>query len=152
MKKIVSISLFFLFNLIFMSCGCSQNRFNSEKATSKEIRQKLNNTSWVLSRLDIQNRDFVPTENQKELILNFTDGRYGSNDGCNGLGGDFNVEDNKISFANGISTMRFCGDEMKHLIYSVPFGKVKSFKIKNNQLQLFDADKQLIATYLKKNL
>ncbi|WKW45579.1 META domain-containing protein [Myroides sp. JBRI-B21084] len=152
MKKIVSISLFFLFNLIFMSCGCSQNCLNSEKATSTQIMEKLNNTTWVLSKLDIQNRDFIPTENQKELVLNFSDGRYGSNDGCNTLGGDFNVEDNKISFVNGISTMRFCGDEMKHLIYSVPFGKIKSLKINKNQLQFFDADKQLIATYLKKNL
>ena len=92
----------------------------------------------------------VPTDEQKELTLSFQDINYSSSDGCNGQGGEFEIEDNKISFTKGMSTMRYCGDEMKHLIYSVPFGSVKSMEIKKDQLQLLDSDKKVIATYTRK--
>lgn len=149
MKKIIAIALVVTFNLGIMSC-VSQNSFDSKKATSEEIKNKLNNTSWVLKRLDAQNRDFVPTDEQKELVLSFQDANYGASDGCNGQGGEFNVSNNKVSFDKGMSTMRYCGEEMKHLIYSVPFGTVKSIQIKKDQLQLLDANNKVIATYTKK--
>ena len=149
MKKIVTIALVSVFTLGITSCGSSQN-FDSKKATSEEIKDTLNNTSWVLKRLDAQNRDFVPTDEQKELVLSFQDNNYGASDGCNGQGGEFNVSNNKVSFDKGMSTMRYCGEEMKHLIYSVPFGTAKSIKIKKDQLQLLDANNKVIATYIKK--
>ena len=149
MKKIVTITMLTLLSLGMTSCGSSQN-FDSKKATSEEIKNTLNNTSWNLKRLDLQNRDFVPTDEQKELVLSFQDNNYSASDGCNGLGGEFNIADNKVSFDKGMSTMRYCGEEMNHLIYSVPFGNAKSIQIKKDQLQLFDADNKVIATYIKK--
>lgn len=149
MKKIVTITMLTLLSLGMTSCGSSQN-FDSKKATSEEIKNTLNNTSWNLKRLDVQNRDFVPTDEQKELVLSFQDNNYSASDGCNGLGGEFNIADNKVSFDKGMSTMRYCGEEMNHLIYSVPFGNAKSIQIKKDQLQLFDADNKVIATYIKR--
>lgn len=149
MKKIVTITMLTLLSLGMTSCGSSQN-FDSKKATSEEIKNTLNNTSWNLKRLDLQNRDFVPTDEQKELVLSFQDNNYSASDGCNGLGGEFNIADNKVSFDKGMSTMRYCGEEMNHLIYSVPFGNAKSIQIKKDQLQLFDADNKVIATYIKR--
>lgn len=151
MRKIISVAFVLIFNLGIMSCGSSQNKFDSQKATSEQIKNTLNNTSWALKRLDVQNRDFVPTDEQKELVLSFQDANYGASDGCNGQGGEFNVADNKVSFDKGMSTMRYCGEEMKHLIYSVPFGNVKSIQIIKEELQLLDAEKNVIATYVKKN-
>lgn len=150
MKKFVTIAMITVLTLGMMSCGSSQNNFDSKKATSEKIMSTLNNTSWVLKRLDVQNRDFVPTDEQKELVLSFQDNNYSASDGCNGLGGEFNIADNKVSFDKGMSTMRYCGEEMNHLIYSVPFGNAKSIQIKKDQLQLFDADNKVIATYIKK--
>ena len=150
MKKLVTIAMITVLTLGMTSCGSSQNNFDSKKATSEKIMSTLNNTSWVLKRLDVQNRDFVPTDEQKELVLAFQDNNYGASDGCNGLGGEFNVADNKVSFDKGMSTMRYCGEEMNHLIYSVPFGNAKSIQIKKDQLQLFDADNKVIATYIKR--
>lgn len=149
MKKIVTITMLTLLSLGMTSCGSSQN-FDSKKATSEEIKNTLNNTSWNLKRLHVQNRDFVPTDEQKELVLSFQDNNYSASDGCNGLGGEFNIADNKVSFDKGMSTMRYCGEEMNHLIYSVPFGNAKSIQIKKDQLQLFDADNKVIATYIKR--
>lgn len=149
MKKIIAIALVVTFNLGIMSC-VSQNSFDSKKATSEDIKTTLNNTSWSLKRLDVQNRDFVATDEQQELVLSFQDNNYGASDGCNGQGGEFNVSDNKVSFDKGMSTMRYCGEEMKHLIYSVPFGTVKSMQIKKDQLQLLDANNNVVATYIKK--
>ncbi len=150
MKTFLTSAFVVLFSFVMVSCNCTKNSFNTQKATSQEIMSTLNNTAWVLKRLDIQDRDFVPTEEQKELVLSFEENRYGTSDGCNGQGGEFEVEDNKISFTKGMSTMRYCGDEMKHLIYSVPFGTVKSMEIKKDQLQLFDANKKVVATYIRK--
>jgi len=150
MKKYLTTAFLVLFSFVMVSCNCTKSSFDTKKATSEKIMSRLNNTSWVLKRLDIQNRDFVPTDEQKELTLSFQDINYSSSDGCNGQGGEFNVEDNKISFTKGMSTMRYCGEEMKHLIYSVPFGSIKSMEIKKDQLQLFDADNKVIATYIKK--
>lgn len=149
MKTILTTAFVVLLSLTMVSCNCTKKSFNTQKATSQEIMTTLNNTTWVLKRLDIQNRDFVPTEEQKELTLSFRDKNYNSSDGCNGLGGEFEVDDNKISFTKGMATMRYCGEEMKHLVYSVPFGNAKSIQIKKDQLQLFDADKKVIATYIK---
>ncbi len=150
MKKYLTTAFLVIFSFVMVSCNCTKNSFNTEKATSQEIMTNLNNTSWSLKRLDVDNRDFVPTDEQKELTLSFQDINYSSSDGCNGQGGEFEIEDNKISFTKGMSTMRYCGDEMKHLIYSVPFGSVKSMEIKKDQLQLFDADKKVVATYTRK--
>ncbi|RRA96289.1 META domain-containing protein [Paenimyroides viscosum] len=150
MKKYLTTAFLVIFSFVMVSCNCTKNSFNTEKATSQEIMTNLNNTSWSLKRLDVDNRDFVPTDEQKELTLSFQDINYSSSDGCNGQGGEFEIEDNKISFTKGMSTMRYCGDEMKHLIYSVPFGSVKSMEIKKDQLQLLDSDKKVIATYTRK--
>lgn len=150
MKKYLTTAFLVIFSFVMVSCNCTKNSFNTEKATSQEIMTNLNNTSWSLKRLDVDNRDFVPTDEQKELTLSFQDINYSSSDGCNGQGGEFEIEDNKISFTKGMSTMRYCDDEMKHLIYSVPFGSVKSMEIKKDQLQLLDSDKKVIATYTRK--
>lgn len=150
MKTYLTLALFAFLSLTTVSCNCTKSSFDTKKATSEKIMTTINNTSWVLKRLDVQNRDFIPTEEQKELVLSFQDTNYGSSDGCNGNGGEFAVEDNKISFTKGMSTMRYCGDEMKHLVYSVSFGSVKSMEIKKDQLQLFDADNKVVATYIRK--
>ncbi|MBA5791348.1 META domain-containing protein [Flavobacterium sp. xlx-214] len=149
MKTFLTLGLIICLNLGMTSCSSSQT-FHSNKATSEKIMSTLNNTSWVLKRLDVENRDFKPTKEQKELVLSFTDNYYGSSDGCNGQGGDFTIEDNKVTFGIGMSTMRYCGEEMKHLIYSVPFLKTKTITIKGKQLQLIDESGKVIATYIKK--
>lgn len=152
MKNLLNIALALTFSLGMISCSSSQNNFNSKKASAEKIKSTLNNTLWVLKRIDIDKRDFIPTEEQKELVLgfDFDNNFYNTSDGCNGQGGEFKVEDNKINFSAGMSTMRYCGEEMKHLIYRVPLGKVKSMQIKKNLLQLYDENNVLIATYTKK--
>jgi len=150
MKKYLNTFYFVLFSFVMVSCSSTKKSFDSKKATSEKIISTLSNTSWSLKRLDVENRDFVSTDEKKELVLSFQENNYSTSDGCNGQGGEFNVTDNKVSFDKGMSTMRYCGEEMKHLIYSVPFGSVKSIQIKKDQLQLFDADNKVIATYIKK--
>jgi len=150
MKTYLTTALFLMFNLCMISCGTSQNKSDSRKATTEEIMNTLNNTSWVLQRIDEQNRDFNPTEDQKELILSFQDNRYSTSDGCNGQGGEFEVKDNQINFIKGMSTLRYCGEEMVHLIYKIPFDKIKSVQIIKDKLQFLDENSNIIATYIKK--
>ena len=150
MKTYLTAALVFLFAIGLTSCSCSQTKFDSNKATSEKIMSTLNNTQWVLQRIDIQNRDFKPTEEQPELVLSFVDNFYSTSDGCNGKGGEFEAEDNKITLKSGMSTMRYCGEEMAYLIYDVPLHTAKAIKIKKEQLQLFNEEGAVVATYVKK--
>lgn len=150
MKVFTTLGLIVCLNLGMVSCGASQTVFDTSKEKSEKIMNKLNNTKWVLKRIDSADRDFIPTDEQKELVLSFTDNYYGTSDGCNGQGGNFTIEDNKITFEPGMSTLRYCGEEMAHLIYSVPLGKTTSIRIEREQLQLLDENSAVIATYLKK--
>ncbi len=150
MKVFTTLGLIVCLNLGMVSCGSSQTIFDTSKEKSEKIMNKLNNTKWVLKRIDSADRDFIPTDEQKELVLSFTDNFYGTSDGCNGQGGDFTIEDNKITFEPGMSTLRYCGEEMAHLIYSVPLGQTASIRIERDQLQLLDENNAVIATYLKK--
>jgi len=150
MKNILTLTLLAALNLGISSCSSSQNMLDTKKASAEKIEKSLNNTTWILKKIDATNRDFIPTNEQKELPLSFIDGNYGSSDGCNGQGGEFKIEDNKITFGIGMATLRYCGKEMDHLIYKVPFSKTKSIKIKKNVLKLIDENNKVIATYTKK--
>src|SRR5690554_7866512 len=150
MKVFTTLGLIVCLNLGMVSCGSSQTIFDTSKEKSEKIMNKLNNTKWVLKRIDSADRDFIPTDEQKELVLSFTDNYYGTSDGCNGQGGDFTIEDNKITFEPGMSTLRYCGEEMAHLIYSVHLGQTTSIRIERDKLQLLDENNDVIATYLKK--
>ncbi|SRR5690554_4927124 len=150
MRVITTLGLILSLSFGAISCASSQKTFDSSKEKSEKIMDRLNNSGWVLKRIDSENRDFVPTEGQEALELNFADNYYSSSDGCNGIGGEFTAEDNKVIFKSGMSTMRYCGDEMAHLIYKVPLAQTKSFVIKKDQLQLLDENNEVIATYVKK--
>ena len=150
MKVFTTLGLVICLTLGTVSCGSSQAVFDTSKEKSEKIMNKLNNTQWTLKRIDSANRDFIPTNEQKELVLSFVDNFYSTSDGCNGQGGAFSIEDNKITFEPGMSTLRYCGEEMAHLIYSVPLGKTQSIQIEKDQLQLLDENNAVIATYIKK--
>lgn len=150
MKVFTTLGLVICLTLGTVSCGSSQPVFDTSKEKSEMIMNKLNNTKWILKRIDSADRDFTPTDEQKELVLSFADNYYSTSDGCNGQGGIFTIEDNKIIFEAGMSTMRYCGEEMAHLIYSVPLGKTTSIRIERQRLQLLDENNAVIATYFKK--
>src|SRR5690606_13657483 len=103
-------ALVFWFAIGLTSCSGSQTNFDSNQATSEKIMNTLNNTKWVLQRIDIQNKDFQPAAEQAELVLSFVDNFCSTSDGCNGKGGEFEAEDYKITLKSGMSTMRYCGE------------------------------------------
>lgn len=150
MKYQLNTILASIFAMALTSCSSSQIKFDTKKASSEKISTTLNDTKWVLQRIDIQNRDFVPTAEQEELVLSFNDNYYGTSDGCNGQGGEVEVKDNQITLKSGMSTLRYCGEEMAHLIYEVPLHLVKSIEIKKDKMKLFNENDEVIATYIKK--
>ena len=135
----------------FVACSTSQKVLDTSKASAERIHKALNNTSWVLKRIDSQKRDFIATKDQKELILNFSDNYYNTSDGCNGQGGEIEIKDNNIIFNPGRTTLAICGEEMKHLIYRVSISETNTILIKGDILKLIDKDGVTIATYQKKD-
>lgn len=135
----------------FVACSSSQKTMDTTKSSAEKIDKALDKTSWVLKRIDVQKRDFIATKEQKELVLSFNDKFYNTSDGCNGQGGELNINDKKIEFKPGMATLRFCGEEMKHLIYRVPLTETAAIEIKNDILKLKDKNGTVLATYQKKD-
>lgn len=151
MRTLKTFCIAFFTTIGLVSCSTSQTSLNTKSASAQKIETALKDTKWTLKRFDAENRDFVPSTENKELTLGFSDNSYGTSDGCNAMGGDFSIDDNKITFHIGMATMRYCGDEMKHLMYQVPLGKTNHIVIKGKKLQLIDDKDQVIATYEKKD-
>ena len=151
MRTLKTCCIAFFLTIGLVSCSISQTKLNTKNASAQKIENALKDTKWILKSFDAENRVFVLSEENKELTLGFSANSYGTNDGCNVMGGDFSIEDKKVTFHVGMATMRYCGDEMKHLIYAIPIGKTNHIVIKGKKLQLIDDKDQVIATYEKKD-
>lgn len=161
MKKIktaIAISTFALIGLGFSSCNCLKNTTNmNEQSTSetaatngrKPAPFQLDNTKWELVRIDAQDRPFVPTDENKQIILTFAEGNMNTSDGCNSLGAEYKQDKYQISFGMFRSTRAYCPPEyMEKNGYMVAFGDVKEFYVENERiLYFFDKNGKRLATY-----
>jgi len=87
---------------------------------------------------NIINLDSTKWENSISQ-LDFQDGRYSANAGCNSISGEYNISENgKITLENGVSTMMLCDEEtMKNEQNLQSFlTKVNSFEYSDDTLVL----------------
>lgn len=158
LKTAMAISTFVLFGMGFSSCNCSKNTTNmSEQSTLETAATKgrkpapfqLANTKWELVRIDAQERAFVPTDENKQILLTFTDGNMNTSDGCNALGAEYKQDKYQISFGMFRSTRAYCPPEyMAKNGYMVAFAEAKEFFVENERILYFlNQDGKRLATY-----
>jgi len=128
MYKILLITL--LSGSLFLGCSASSQTANLEVAQESSS-QNLEGTTWKLGSFGL-NRMAVP----KDATLILKDGKYSGHGGCNGVGGNYTLNGEKLSFSAGFSTMMACPElDLEHK-YMQALTHVDSYKVKGEVLDL----------------
>ena len=133
---IKSLSVIFAVSLLFIGCGGSKP--TPVTATEKTART-LEGTNWKLVSFGLT-RMAVP----QKASISFKDGQYSGHGGCNGVGGDYVLDNEKIILSAGFSTMMACPEldlEHKYMKY---LNSVSRYSIDGDMLDLRSDDHILL--------
>lgn len=128
--------LVLFFSLIMISCNNSKSADNSLKDFD------LVGNYEVISMAEIEDEVIA----DKNLSINFkADGKVNGNNSCNNYGGDYKVEQNKLSFGMMMSTRRFCQETAEiEATFMQNLTEVDGFKIQEQVLILLRGNTHVI--------
>lgn len=89
----------------------------------------------------------TPAVSDAEAILTFgEDGAVGANSGCNSMGGEYQVEGNKITFSEMTSTLMACDDDRmaQESAFAQALNGTATFEIEDNTLAITNGDMVLV--------
>ena len=134
--------LFFIVNIIivsFLLSGC----------ISKNSSIRLENNHW--KALSVKDKKILESE-RREVSMLFSKGVVKGSSGCNGLGGRYTLDGNKLSFSDkGFMTTRmFCKDSIEPEFLKA-LKQVDSYKIYGDNLELYDKNNRLLIKFELKN-
>jgi heat shock protein HslJ len=77
-----------------------------------------------------------------DTSIEFKDGQISANVGCNGIGGEYTVDGNQVTFDKVLSTMMFCEGPVgeQELSTLAVFGGKASVEVDGNTLTITSAD------------
>ena len=101
--------------------------------------------NWNLFFIEGYNMKNKQTAKPAFISFKTTEGRVSGNFGCNTFGGSYVLQDDQLSFEKVFSTKMACNDIEVENKYSVALQGVNSYKIIDNQLQLYKDDKLILA-------
>lgn len=108
----------------------SSSEASSPAAEASNEQAPLLNTHWKLTEL--HQREVSVTENQREPHVIFTDeGRVHGSDGCNNIGGGYQINGEQLEFTQMISTMMACppsDNDTQPREFTASLEKVKSYR------------------------
>lgn len=116
------------------------------KPTGQTTTANLESTYWKLA--EVNGTPVTTPENGREVHM-VLDGKEGEKRvsgfaGCNGLGGDYTLDGDKIKFTI-ITTKMFCDDRMDvENFLTDALNKADNYKIKDNTLELYQGSTFLI--------
>lgn len=127
----------------------SSSETSSPAAEVSDGQAPLLNTHWKLTEL--HQREVTATENQREPHVIFTDeGRVQGSDGCNNIGGGYQLNGDQLEFTQMISTMMACpasDNDTQPREFTASLDKVKSYRIEDGQLLFLDEAGETIARF-----
>lgn len=132
MKNAIFLSIVF-FSTLTVSCS-SGNDSTDLRIHDIWVLESINGVAY--SRAEDQN--LHPT-----LEIYLSEKRFLGNTGCNNMNGSMNVEGEKISFSDIVTTKMFCAD-VDETSFLTALKKANSYKIEKMKLYLFDDDKELL--------
>jgi len=127
-KKLV---LILAVSLIFLGCATA-GEMRSSSSTQEQSSIQLEETTWNLVSFGLT-RMAVP----KNASITFKDGHYSGRGGCNGVGGDYSLEGDKIKLSAGFSTMMACDELNLEHKYINALSEVDSYVIVGDMLDLY---------------
>lgn len=111
-------------------------------ACSTRAGDPLNGTSWALVNLNGK-----PSVEGTNVSAVFADGQISGSGGCNGYGGAYEVNGDKLQIQQVVSTLMACADSEamdQEAAFFNALGEAQSFKLANGQLQIFTVDGQTL--------
>ena len=114
------------------------NIIPKEHCQNPHSKAKLENTYW---KATIVGDTPVPRTKRREAYIIFSQGIVKGNSGCNGLGGKYILNGNKLSFSDKgfMSTRMFCKGSIEPQFLKA-LKKIDNYKIDSEYLELFDKD------------
>ena len=80
----------------------------------------------------------------KKAKILLQDGTYAGNAGCNGMSGKYDLDENKVKFYSGISTLMACEDMKSETIFRQLLESVDSYELNGNKMTLKSGDKAVL--------
>ena len=121
----------FLSSVLVLSfiIGCSGTPASQAKPQIEEL--TLEGHEWKLVSFG-RTRMAVP----KKAWVSFSEGNYRGYAGCNGMGGEYVKEGNKLLLKPGFSTMMACPDMRLETKFRQTMDSVTGYRIENNKILL----------------
>ncbi|MFO7447230.1 MAG: META domain-containing protein [Ignavibacteriaceae bacterium] len=130
-------TFFFFLSVFFASCSTGlQDR-------DAEFLDEVLNTEWELIEMDGENLSDM--DSPPSLKFSNEEYKIGGRGGCNSYGADIEVQDEKISINNIISTKMFCDGKMdtESKYFSI-LEKIDDIKVKDQKLHLSSGNKSVL--------
>jgi heat shock protein HslJ len=127
-------AVLFLFQFSLFAQNAPASKFGTEK--------------WILKKIG----DARVAGDRVFIQFDEANGRFGGRGGCNGMGGNLQVEGSKIGFSGIISTKMFCEDasELENKFFGT-LEKVDNFKMKKGKLLLYEGDRLVMKLMREKD-
>lgn len=128
--------LILFFSVIIVSCNNSKSTNNSLKDFDPVGDYE------VIFMAEIEDEGIA----DKNITINFkADGKVNGNNSCNNYGGDYKVDNNKLSFGMMMSTRKFCQETAEiETTFMRNLTEVDSFKIQEEVLILLRGNTHVI--------
>lgn len=109
----------------------------------------LTNTYWRLSELAGERIGDVPGDREPYILLESAHTRYRATAGCNGLGGEYELEGEKLTFKLGVSTLMACPPPVDGYEsgLKLALSNTAMWEIHDVILALIDADGKVLARF-----
>ena len=136
MTMLKSLLMTLTLSLLFLGCSAAEP---TPTTTPAKMGKSLEGTNWNLVSFGLT-RMAVP----QKASITFKEGHYNGHGGCNGVGGNYVLEGEKLTLSAGFSTMMACPEldlEHKYMKY---LGSVTGYSIEGNMLDLRSDDKILL--------
>ena len=106
----------------------------------------LENTYWKLVGLD--GAPVPPTQREAHFILYPADKRVSGSGGCNGIGGSYQLEGERLKFGQMIRTMMACSQGMDtENRFLAALNRASRARVSQQQLELLDASGSVVAHF-----
>ena len=110
--------------------------------------EPLENTYWKLMTLGDAPVTVVAQQPEPHLILNALTGRANGSGGCNRMSGSYQLSGDRLTLGPMAGTMMACAEGMEtEKAFMAALGRVSGWRIAGQQLELLDADGNVIGKF-----
>ncbi len=130
----MKIAILLIVCFILFSCNVKKKPIKEESATL--------NASWFLKEMNGEPTPNIFSKSPKmpQLQIDTSEMKVSGNDGCNSIFGSIeNWNANVLTFKNLGGTKMACANMERSMEYSQALSNMKTYKIENSELHLFDA-------------